>query len=125
MDFVPECSAWLFLIAARAAARDGCLSLSMQDLTIFFLSVGFAILKMFNVFSVKCLKLLFRSWSLFEFAISFLSRVKFAACEVDAFNFFIKEVLRLFDCVNRVAMQETGHVSAGGRAVVFACFIIP
>ncbi len=123
MDFVPSCFAWFLLIAARAAARDGCLSLSMQDLIIFFFSVAVAMLNMLSVFWVKCRKLLFRSWSLCISFFSF-SCVHFAACEVDAFDFLIEKVLRFFDCVYRVAMQKTVSVSARGCAVVFARFII-
>ena len=61
-------------------------------------------LNIFSVFWVKCRKLLFRSWSLCELAMSFLSCVHFAACELDAFDFLGEEVLRLGNRVHRVAM---------------------
>jgi len=53
-----------------------------------------------------------------------MSSVEFAACELYAFDFFVKEVLRLFDCAHRVTVQKTVYMARGDRAVVLARFII-
>lgn len=53
-----------------------------------------------------------------------MSSVQFTGGKLYAFNFFIEEVLRLFNRAHRVAVQKTVDVAGGGCAVVFARFII-
>ena len=129
-----------FLFAFSAELRVGCPSLLKQDFSILRRSSSVEFIQIFIPFWATCRKLLFLSTQRgqtfvsglrvsphsLQVAISCLSFscVHFAAGELDAFDFFGEEVLRLGGCVHRVTVQKTVYMSARGCAVVFARFII-